>query len=88
MKIFTGEADLINYLKTQDLETCGVSMSPEGTILKDGWKVGPYHIGGYLYIRETLEFPVGERFRVRVSWSEEEDCWKSIKRVRQAIGER
>jgi len=87
MQIFDGEHDLIKFLKTQDLGKHGVSMSPHGKILKEGWKAGPYCISGYLYVKETLEFPVGERFKCRTTWSEEEDCWKSIKRVREAIGE-
>ena len=84
---FQGEYELIQHLKKQDLTKYGVSMSATGKTLKDGWLAGPYHITGYLYVKETMEFPVGERFRVSVGWSEQSECKRSINRVREAIKE-
>lgn len=85
MIIFNGEYELIEYLKEQDLTLYGVSLAPKGKFLKDGWEVGPYHVDGYLYEKETMSFPVGSRFQVNIGWSEKEACWKSIKRIREAI---
>lgn len=85
MITFFGEADLIDWLKEQDLKTYGVALAPKGTRLKDGWLVGPYHVSGYLYDKETLSFPCSERFIVEISWSEEIDCKRSIRRIREAI---
>ena len=84
---FQGEADLIDYLKTQDLHNNGVGLGVDGTILKDGWLTGPYRITGYLYDKETLSFPVGDRFKITINWRNKEDAEKSIQRIREAIGE-
>ena len=84
---FKGEADLIDYLKTQDLHNNGVGLGVDGTILKDGWLTGPYRITGYLYDKETLSFPVGDRFKITINWRNKEDAEKSVKRIRKAIGE-
>ena len=84
---FQGEADLIDYLKTQDLHNNGVGLGVDGTILKDGWLTGPYRISGYLYDKETLSFPVGDRFKITINWRNKEDAEKSIQRIREAIGE-
>lgn len=84
---FKGEADLIDYLKTQDLHNNGVGLGVDGTILKDGWLTGPYRISGYLYDKETLSFPVGDRFKITINWRNKEDAEKSIQRIREAIGE-
>ena len=84
---FKGEADLIDYLKTQDLHNNGVGLGVDGTILKDGWLTGPYRISGYLYDKETLSFPVGDRFKITINWRNKEDAEKSITRIRKAIGE-
>ena len=84
---FKGEADLIDYLKTQDLYNNGVGLGVDGTILKDGWLTGPYRITGYLYDKETLSFPVGDRFKITINWRNKEDAEKSIQRIREAIGE-
>lgn len=84
---FKGEADLIDYLKTQDLHNNGVGLGVDGTILKDGWLTGPYRITGYLYDKETLSFPVGDRFKITINWRNKEDAEKSIQRIREAIGE-
>lgn len=84
---FQGEADLIDYLKTQDLLNNGVGLGVDGTILKDGWLTGPYRITGYLYDKETLSFPVGDRFKITINWRNKEDAEKSIQRIREAIGE-
>ena len=84
---FQGEADLIDYLKTQDLLNNGVGLGVDGTILKDGWLTGPYRISGYLYDKETLSFPVGDRFKITINWRNKEDAEKSIQRIREAIGE-
>ena len=84
---FKGEADLIDYLKTQDLYNNGVGLGVDGTILKDGWLTGPYRITGYLYDKETLSFPVGDRFKILINWRNKEDAEKSIQRIREAIGE-
>ena len=87
MKTFPGEIDLINFLKTQDLHKNGVGLSARGKILKDGWLTGPYYVTGYLYDKETHMFPVGERFRINIDWINKEDAEKSIKRIREAIGD-
>ena len=84
---FKGEADLIDYLKTQDLHNNGVGLGVDGTILKDGWLTGPYRITGYLYDKETLSFPVGDRFKITINWRNKEDAEKSLQRIREAIGE-
>lgn len=84
---FKGEADLIDYLKTQDLHNNGIGLGVDGTILKDGWLTGPYRISGYLYDKETLSFPVGDRFKITINWRNKEDAEKSIQRIRKAIGE-
>lgn len=84
---FQGEADLIDYLKTQDLHNNGVGLGVDGTILKDGWLTGPYRITGYLYDKETLSFPVGDRFKITINWRNKEDAEKSLQRIREAIGE-
>ena len=84
---FKGEADLIDYLKTQDLHNNGIGLGVDGTILKDGWLTGPYRISGYLYDKETLSFPAGDRFKITINWRNKEDAEKSIQRIREAIGE-
>lgn len=84
---FQGEADLIDHLKTQDLHNNGVGLGVDGTILKDGWLTGPYRITGYLYDKETLSFPVGDRFKIAINWRNKEDAEKSLRRIRKAIGE-
>ena len=84
---FQGEADLIDYLKTQDLLNNGVGLAVDGTILKDGWLTGPYRITGYLYDKETLSFPIGDRFKITINWRNKEDAEKSLQRIREAIGE-
>ena len=87
MITFDGEIDLIKFLKTQDLQRNGVGLSARGKVLKDGWLTGPYYVTGYLYDRETLSFPVGERFKINIDWINKEDAEKSIKRIREAIGD-
>lgn len=84
---FKGEADLIDYLKTQDLHNNGVGLGVDGTVLKDGWLTGPYRISGYLYDKETLGFPVGDRFKILINWRNKEDAERSIQRIREAVGE-
>lgn len=85
MKDFKGEYELIQYLKTQDLHTNGVGLGVNGKTLKDGYLTSPYEISGYLYDKETLSFPVGERFKINIKWGNKEDAENSIKRIRQAI---
>ena len=87
MITFDGEIDLIKFLKTQDLQRNGVDLSARGKVLKDGWLTGPYYVTGCLYDKETLSFPVGERFKINIDWINKEDAEKSIKRIREAIGD-
>lgn len=84
---FKGEYDLIEYLKTQDLNTNGVGLGVTGKKLLDGYLTSPYEISGYLYDKETLSFPIGERFKIKALWGNREDAERSIKRIREAVGD-
>ena len=85
MKIFTGEAECISWLKTQDLKNNGIGMGVNGKRLLDGYLIGPWYITGYLYDKETLAFPVGERFKINIDWINHEDAENQIKRIREAV---
>lgn len=85
MKVFTGEAEVISWLKTQDLKTNGIGMGVNGKRLLDGYLTGPWYVTGYLYDKETLAFPVGERFKINIDWINREDAENQIKRIREAV---
>lgn len=87
MIIFSGEAEAIDYLKTQDLKNLGVGMRVNGSRTSDGYLYGPWYVTGYLYNKETLEFPVGDRFKINITWVTREDAEKQISRIREAIGD-
>ena len=85
MQVFKGEAEAIEFLKTQDLNQLGVGMGVNGKTLKDGFLCGPWHVSGYLYDKETLAFPIGERFKINISWRNKEDAEAQIRRIREAL---
>jgi len=84
MKIFKGESEAIEFLKTQDLKNLGIGMSVNGKQLLDGYLCGPWYVTGFLYNKETLEFPVGERFKIDINWLNREDAERQIQRIREA----
>ena len=85
MKVFTGEAECISWLKTQDLKNNGVGMGVNGKRLLDGYLCSPWYVTGYLYDKETLAFPVGERFKIEIDWNTKESAEAQIQRIREAI---
>ena len=85
MKVFKGESEAINYLKTQDLQQCGIGMGVNGKRLLDGYLTGPWYVTGYMYDKETLAFPIGERFKIDIQWLNREDAEKQIQRIREAV---
>ena len=85
MKIFKGESEAIEYLKTQNLNVLGIGMGVNGKRLLDGYLTGPWYVTGYLYDKETLSFPIGERFKIDIQWRNREDAEKQIQRIREAV---
>lgn len=85
MKIFKGESEAIEYLKTQNLNELGIGMGVNGKRLLDGYLTGPWYVTGYLYDKETLAFPIGERFKIDIQWLNREDAEKQIQRIREAV---
>jgi hypothetical protein len=84
MKVFDGEYECISWLQTQDLKANGIGLGVQGKKLKDGYLCGPWYVTGYLYDKETLHFPVGERFKINIDWINKEDAEKQIERIREA----
>ena len=86
MKVFKGEAECISWLHAQDLNTNGVGMGVQGKQLLDGYLTGPWYVTGYLYDKETLASPVGERFKISIDWINKEDAENQIERIKEAVG--
>ena len=82
---FKGEEEVINYLKTQDLTNLGVGMGVHGQKTSDGYLYGPWYITGYLYEKETLKFPIGEKFKINDNWVNRSDAEAQIRRIREAL---
>ena len=85
MKIFANEEDCIAWLKTRNLKDNGIGMGVMGKRSLDGFLYGPWYVTGYLYDKETLRFPVGERFKIDNNWGNKEDAEKQIERIRRAV---
>ena len=85
MIVFKGEAECISWLKTQDLKTNGIGMGVNGKTMLEGYVSSPWYVTGYLFDKETLSFPVGERFKISIDWMNKEDAEAQIKRIREAV---